>query len=125
MAVVVGRAEKIMPARQLRRVLGWFDQGQRQQGHDAGRQMIHIMITLALASLAWPFSLHSEVAAMSATFYCGREHAQAEYRAIKSFYDGKRTNAPWWCGFERRAWNSKSMMDWLGPVAVAAAVMVI
>lgn len=85
--------------------------------------MIHTLITLVLAALAWPFGWHAEAAVISAAFYCGREHAQAEYRAIKSFYDGKRDNAPWWCGFERRAWNAKSVADWLGPVAVAAAVM--
>ena len=46
--------------------------------------------------------------------------------AIKSFYDSKRANAPWWCGFERRAWNAKSMVDYLGPIVVAVvAVMVI
>lgn len=87
--------------------------------------MIHALITLALAAMAWPLGLHAEVAVMSAAFYCGREHAQAEYRAIKSLYDGKRANAPWWCGFERRAWSVKSMADWLGPVAVAALAMVV
>lgn len=87
--------------------------------------MIHTLITLALAALAWTFGLHAEVAAMSSAFYCGREHAQAEYRAIKSFYGGKRANSPWWCGFERRAWNSKSLMDWLGPVAVAVLAMAV
>lgn len=35
MAVVVGRAEKIRPAGELRGVLGWFNESQRQQGHDA------------------------------------------------------------------------------------------
>ena len=85
--------------------------------------MIHAMITLSLAALAWPFGLPAEVAAMSAAFYCGREHAQAEYRAIKSFYGGKRDSAPLWCGFESRAWNAKATADWLGPVAVAALAM--
>lgn len=87
--------------------------------------MIHTLITVALAVLAWPFCLHAEVSAMSAAFYCGREHAQAEYRAIKSFYGGKRDNAPWWCGFEHRAWDEKSMLDWVGPLAVSIAAMVI
>ena len=87
--------------------------------------MIHALITLALSAMAWPFGLHAEVAAMSAAFYCGREHAQAEYRAIKSFYGGKRENAPWWCGFEPMAWDAKSLVDWLGPVAVAVVVMMI
>lgn len=85
--------------------------------------MIHALITLSLAVLAWPFGLHAEAAAMAAAFYCGREHAQAEYRAIESFYGGKRDNSPWWCGFERRAWNAKAVADWLGPVAVAALSM--
>ena len=87
--------------------------------------MIHALITLALAALASIVGLHAEVAAMSAAFYCGREHAQAEYRAIKSFYDGKRDNAPWWCGFESRAWNMKSIIDWVGPLLVAIAASAI
>lgn len=85
--------------------------------------MIHTLITLALAALAWTVGLHTEASAMSTAFFCGREHAQAEYRAIKSFYGGKRANAPWWCGFERRAWSVKSMMDWLGPAVVAAILI--
>ena len=85
--------------------------------------MIHALITMGLAALAWSLGLHTEASAMSAAFYCGREHAQAEYRAIKLFYDGKRANAPWWCGFECRAWNSKSMMDCLVAAAVAVLVM--
>lgn len=87
--------------------------------------MIHTLITMALAALAWPFGMHVEVSAISAAFYCGRELAQAEYRIIKSFYGGKRTNAPWWCGFEARAWSIKSMVDWLGPVVIAVVVIVI
>lgn len=87
--------------------------------------MIHALITLALAAIAWPFGLHAEVVALVAIFYIGREHAQAEYRAIKSFYGGKRANATWWCGFELRAWNAKSMLDWIGPLAVAVAILFI
>lgn len=85
--------------------------------------MIHALITVAISALAWPFGLHTETAAMSAAFYCGREHAQAEYRAIKSFYGGKRENSPWLCGFERRAWDTKAVVDWMGPVAVAVSLM--
>ena len=81
--------------------------------------MIHALITLALAAMALPFGLHAELAAMAAASYCGREHAQAEYRVIKSFYGGKRANAPWWCGFERRAWDTKSVLDWIIPSLVA------
>lgn len=85
--------------------------------------MIHAIVTMAIAAIAWPIGFHSEAAMLTASFYCGREHAQAEYRAIKSFYGGKRANAPWWCGFELRVWDAKSMVDWLGPVAVASLAM--
>lgn len=85
--------------------------------------MIHALTTMAMASVAWILGFHVEVAALIAAFYCGREHAQAEYRAIKSFYGGKRANAPWWCGFEPRAWGIKSLLDWLGPLMVAAALI--
>lgn len=121
---MVGGAEKIRPACQLRCLLGWLDQGERQQGYVTGWQMIHALITMGLAALAWPFVLHAEAAAMSAAFYCGREHAQAEYRVIKSFYGGKRANAHWWCGFERRAWDAKSMVDLVAPVIIVVAVTI-
>lgn len=81
--------------------------------------MIHALITIALAALAWPFGLHTEMASLTAAFYCGREHSQAEYRAIAMTYYGKRASAPWWCGFVPSAWNAKSMMDWIGPFAIS------
>ena len=85
--------------------------------------MIHTLITMALAALAWPFGLHAEAAFLVASFYTGREHAQAEYRTIYTNYGRKRANAPWWCGFEPRAWDIKSLLDWLGPLMVAAALI--
>lgn len=81
--------------------------------------MIHALITSTIAAMAWLFGWHQEAALLVATFYIGREHAQAEYRAIKSFYGGKRASAPWWCGFEPRAWNGKAIIDGLGPAMVA------
>lgn len=87
--------------------------------------MIHAMIAMAIAAAAWPLGFHSEAATLAAAFYCGREHAQAENRAIKSFYGGKRENSPWWCGFELRAWNAKSLLDWLGPIAVVVIAMIL
>jgi hypothetical protein len=51
-------------------------------------------------------------------FYVGREIAQAEYRAIEHFYGKIRGNAPWYCGFELRAWNLKSLLDFLLPLLI-------
>ena len=104
-------------------MVGRLNPGQRQQGHDAGWEMIHALITMAMAALAWTFGFHAEASAIVAAFYCGREHAQAEYRSIKSLYGGKRSNAPWWCGFTLSAWNFKSAMDCLAPVLISSVVV--
>ncbi|MGL4754815.1 MAG: hypothetical protein ACRCXB_20790 [Aeromonadaceae bacterium] len=87
--------------------------------------MIHALITMALAAMAWPFGWHTEAAAMSAAFYCGREHAQAEYRAISALYGGKRANAPWWCGFTPSAWDAKSIFDFFIPILVFVSIVFI
>lgn len=84
--------------------------------------MMHALITLLISVCLYPFNLHTEVAVSTAIFYVGREHAQAEYRSIVTYYGGSRINAPWWCGFEPRAWNKKSILDWLLPTIIATAV---
>ena len=81
--------------------------------------MLHGLIALGLTTVGWLFGYHQEAATFVAAFYMGREHAQAEYRTIYTNYGRKRANAPWWCGFELRAWNWKSLFDWIVPVVVA------
>ena len=67
-------------------------------------------------------------AAFGAAFYIGREHAQSEYRWIKLLGNGKRSNMPWYGGFDHRVWNDDygSWLDWIVPcvavVGVACAV---
>lgn len=87
--------------------------------------MIHAVVTVVIATCFYFIGAHVEAAFTIAAFYAGREHAQAEYRTIYTNYGNKRANAPWWCGFEPRAWNAKSMLDWLGPLAVAIASLFI
>lgn len=87
--------------------------------------MRHALISLLLVATLYPLGLHLEGMLMMASFYIGREHAQAEYRAIATWYGNHRTNAPWWCGFEPRAWNQKSMLDWLLPLLLAVATSVL
>ncbi|EHT1484572.1 hypothetical protein KXE51_003556 [Salmonella enterica] len=55
-------------------------------------------------------------------WFIAREHTQAEYRWISQFGGGKRANMPWWGGFDYRAWNLSSMLDWLVPVMACAVV---
>lgn len=81
--------------------------------------MLHGLIALGLTTVGWLFGYHHEAAMAVAVFYMGREHAQAEYRTIYTNYGRKRANAPWWCGFEPRAWDWKSLFDWIVPVVVA------
>lgn len=55
-------------------------------------------------------------------WFIAREHTQAEYRWIAQFGGGKRSNIPWWGGFDWRAWNLPSLLDWLVPVLACAVV---
>ena len=64
-------------------------------------------------------------ACFGSAFYIGREITQAEYRVIEQFYDGKRANMPWYGGFEPRAWELKSLLDWILPTVVCLIILVI
>jgi hypothetical protein len=73
-----------------------------------------------------PFGLLGEWiagAAFGAAFFLGREHAQAEYRWIKTFGDGKRSNMPAWGGFDPRVWRGEhdALLDWIVPVVAVVA----
>ena len=60
--------------------------------------------------------------ATGCTWFIAREHTQAEYRWIAQFGGGKRVNMPWWGGFDWRAWNLPSLLDWLVPVLACSTV---
>ena len=56
-------------------------------------------------------------------FFVSREHAQAEYRWIEHFANGKRANMPWWATLDKRVWDVHSLWwNLLCPVACVAAV---
>ena len=59
-----------------------------------------------------------------AAFYLGREHSQAEYRYIET-HGRKRSLCPWWCGFAPEAWTAKGILDWICPLAVGLAFLII
>ena len=64
-------------------------------------------------------------ACFGVAFFVGREHAQAEYRVIQKFYEGKRANMPWSGGFEPRGWDVKSILDFVLPIIATAIALVI
>ena len=80
--------------------------------------MFHVVITAAIVIAAYFLGLHVYASLAAACFYMGREHAQAEQRVISKYYGNKRSNAPWWCGFEQRAWTVKGVLDWVLPLVV-------
>jgi len=81
--------------------------------------LTHTLIALALQLIcAWFTSDLWLGAAIGTAFYVGRELAQAEYRIIYTHYGRKRANAPWWCGFDRRAWTVKGVADWAVPSVI-------
>ncbi len=64
-------------------------------------------------------------ACFGSAFFVGREHAQAEYRVIQKFYEGKRANMPWYGGVEPRGWDRKSVLDFVLPIAATGIVLII
>lgn len=87
--------------------------------------MIHSVIALVIVSVAYLLGIHVYVSLAVACFYIGREHAQAEQRVISRHYGNKRPNAPWWCGFERRAWTAKGMLDLVLPVTIFTITLMV
>jgi hypothetical protein len=83
--------------------------------------MTHIIpafvIQLLLSPIDWWFG-----ALFASGYYLGREMAQAEYRVIQKFYDGRRSKMPWYGAFEPRGWDRKSMLDWILPTTVTIAI---
>ena len=62
--------------------------------------------------------------ALGCLWFMAREHTQAEYRWITKLGNGKRDNMPWWGGFDPRVCDAASVLDWMVPVIVCAAVYV-
>jgi hypothetical protein len=58
-------------------------------------------------------------------FFFGREHSQAEYKAINTDFDGKRANMPWYAGFKPKYWTLDALLDVLIPTVVVVAFWLI
>lgn len=84
-------------------------------GHTAAAVSLQIAIGMA-------FGMWGVGGALGCMWFIAREHTQAEYRWIAQFGAGKRANMPWWGGFDWRAWNMPSLLDWLVPALACAVV---
>lgn len=79
-----------------------------------------IQLLVALATGNWWLG-----ACLGAGVFIGREHAQAEYRWIAAFGNGRRANMPWAGGFDPRVWNHlDAWLDWLAPAVAVAGVAI-
>ena len=58
--------------------------------------------------------------ALAVGFLFGREQAQAEYRWIEHYGEGKRANMKWWNAFEPKVWDFHSWF-WIlfFPIAIS------
>ena len=71
----------------------------------------HSLITFGVVLIATLFGYGWYALFLMVGFWLGREHAQAEQRCIQNYYGNKRANAPWYCGFEARAWDYHSFVN--------------
>lgn len=83
--------------------------------------LLHAAITLAAQAVVGLLTGDWLAGGVLVCFWWfGREHAQAEYRWISAVGTGKRAAMPWWGGFDPRAWNMPSVLDWALPMAAVA-----
>jgi len=62
-------------------------------------------------------------AALGSAYFIGREVAQAEYRWIEHYGNGRRANMPWWGRFDQRVWPKLDQwLDWFAPLLATCAV---
>lgn len=76
--------------------------------------MVHGLMTIVCLLFCYVTGLNS-LYIVPVCFFVAREIAQAEQRVISQYYNNKRANAPWYCGFEKRAWTKKGLIDWFIP----------
>ena len=85
--------------------------------------LLHALCAVAAQILVGLFTGNWAYGAIAGcTFFIAREHTQAEYRWIEMFGHGKRINMPWWGGFDPRAWDVASLMDFAVPVVACLLV---
>lgn len=92
--------------------------------HDCSPILHSVLAVIIQCGVGLAFGLWGAGGALGCMWFIAREHTQAEYRWIAHFGAGKRANMPWWGGFDRRAWNLPSLLDWLVPVLACTAVYI-
>lgn len=74
------------------------------------QEFTHAAIALIVVLIFDQFKISIVGAVLASAFFAGREHAQAEYRWIEHYGNGKRANMKWWNAFEPRVWDAHSWL---------------
>jgi hypothetical protein len=86
----------------------------------------HAGFALLMQGAVWLLTGNAFAGALLAIgFFFGREHSQAEYKAINTDFGGKRANMPWYAGFKPKYWTLDAKMDLLFPLVSCLLVLVI
>ena len=86
-------------------------------------QLVHTLVVVCGAAVGYAFSAPDLGAVCAVFFFLGRELAQAEYRWIERYGQGRRANMPWWGPVDRRVWDTHSWFWNLAlPICVAAVI---
>lgn len=83
----------------------------------------HLLIAVAVqAVLGWLTGNWWIGAALMSGVLMGREHAQAEYKWIEHYGQGRRANLPWWGWADPRVWDVHSWF-WNLSLPIAAVLL--
>lgn len=86
----------------------------------------HALFALAMQASIGLLSGDWELgAAFGTAFFLGREITQAEYHWIANYGNGKRSNMPWWGGFDPRAWTLDGLLDCATPTLAVLLILLI
>jgi hypothetical protein len=87
--------------------------------------LIHAGYSLVIMLLFWALTGNALASALLIVgFFAGREHSQAEYRAISTDF-GNRASMPWYSGFNPKYWGVDSVLDLALPIAAVSIVLFI
>ncbi|CAB5194581.1 hypothetical protein UFOVP171_12 [uncultured Caudovirales phage] len=83
----------------------------------------HLLIALVVqAAMGWLTGNWWAGAALMSGVLMGREHAQAEYKWIERYGQGRRANLPWWGWADPRVWDVHSWF-WNLSLPIAAVLL--
>jgi hypothetical protein len=86
----------------------------------------HAGFALLMQGAVWLLTGNAFAGALLAIgFFFGREHSQAEYKAINTDFGGKRANMPWYAGFKPKYWTLDAVLDVLFPTAAVVAALIL